>query len=182
MQEKEVYIRPAAETDAAALLEIYAPYVRDTVVTYEYEPPTEAEFQARIRATLEQYPYLVAETAAGEILGYAYAGAFRSRAAYQWTAEVTVYLRAEAHGRGIGRALYARLEEALRRQNVQTLVALIADPNPASVAFHEALGYREVGRLSRCAYKLGQWLGLIWMEKPLGAYADPPAPFLPQKK
>lgn len=173
-----IIIRSVTEKDAAALVEIYAPYVEKTSVTYEYEVPSVEEFRGRIENTTKNYPYLAAE-GDGVILGYAYAAAFHPRAAFRWTAEATVYLKKEAHGRGIGRMLYEALEEKLKKQNVQTVIALIADPNPESVAFHEKMGYRVAGRLTDCAYKLGQWRGMFYLEKFLGDRAGEPKPFIP---
>ena len=174
----EIIIRPVTEADTAELLKIYAPYVTDTIVTYEYDVPTEEEFRGRIQNTLKAYPYFAA-VQDGKILGYAYASAFHPRAAYIWSAEATVYLRMEERGKGIGKMLYAALEDALRRQNVQNVNACIAYPNPDSIAFHEAMGYHQVGKFTDCAYKLGQWLGMVWMEKSLGEHPDPPKAFIP---
>ncbi|WP_405726666.1 GNAT family N-acetyltransferase [Anaerotignum sp.] len=173
---EKIMLRLVTVADAAELVSIYAPYVEQTAVTYEYEVPSVEEFQGRIANTTKNYPYLAA-VENGVILGYAYASAFHPRAAFRWTAEVTVYLRKEAHGRGIGRMLYEALEEKLKQQNVQTAIALIADPNPESVAFHEKMGYRVAGRLTNCAYKLGQWRGMYYMEKFLGEHAGEPTPF-----
>ena len=173
----KIIIRPVTAADAAELVAIYAPYVLETSVTYEYEVPSVEEFRGRIENTTKNYPYLAA-VEDGEILGYAYSSSFHPRAAFRWSAEATVYLKQEAHGRGIGRMLYEKLEEILKKQNVQTIIALIADPNPESVAFHEKLGYREVGRLTNCAYKLGQWRGMFYMEKHIGDHDGEPAPFV----
>lgn len=175
---EEIIIRPAKAEDAAEQLSIYAPYVLETAVTYEYEVPSAEEFCGRIINTMKNYPYLVAEEN-GMILGYAYASSFHPRAAFHWSAEATIYLRKEVHGRGIGRMLYERLEEILKKQNVQTVIALIADPNPESVAFHEKMGYRVAGRLTNCAYKLEQWRGMYYMEKFLGKHAGEPQAFIP---
>ena len=175
---EKIMLRPVTVADAAELVSIYAPYVEQTAVTYECEVPSVEEFQGRIANTTKNYPYLAA-VENGIILGYAYASAFHPRAAFRWTAEVTVYLRKEAHGRGIGRMLYEALEEKLKKQNVQTVIALIADPNPESVAFHEKMGYRVAGRLANCAYKLGQWRGMYYMEKFLGKQEGEPKSFLP---
>ena len=175
---EKIIIRPAAGKDAEELVSIYAPYVLETAVTYEYEVPSVEEFRGRIENTMKNYPYFVAEED-GIILGYAYASSFHPRAAFRWSAEVTVYLRKEAHGRGIGRQLYKKLEKTLKKQNVQTMIALIADPNPESVAFHEKLGYRVAGRLTDCAYKLGRWRGMYYMEKFIGSREEEPEQFIP---
>ena len=174
----EIIIRPVTVADAEELVSIYAPYVLETAVTYEYEVPSAEEFRGRIENTIRNYPYLAA-VEDDVILGYAYASSFHPRAAFRWSAEASVYLRKEAHGKGIGRMLYLALEEILKKQNVQTVIALIADPNPESVAFHEKLGYRIAGRLTDCAYKLGQWRGMYYMEKFLGNHGEEPKVFIP---
>lgn len=175
---EKIIIRPVTEADAEELLGIYEPYVTGTTVTYEYDVPSLEEFQRRIRNTLERYPYFAA-VREGKIIGYAYASAFHPRRAYLWSAEATVYLNREERGRGVGKLLYTALEEALRQQNVQNVNACIAYPNPHSIAFHEAMGYHQVGKFTDCAYKLGQWLGMVWMEKSLGEHPNPPADFIP---
>ncbi len=171
-------IRLACAADAAALLDIYAPYVTNTAVTFEYEPPSEAEFRRRVTDTLKLFPYLVFEED-GAVLGYAYASRFKARAAYDWAVETTVYVRQGSEGRGIGRALYTRLEELLARQNVTNLNACITFPNPPSVAFHESMGYKAAARFTMCGYKLGRWWDMIWMEKFIAEHKSPPDPFVP---
>ena len=175
-------IRAASEADAGALLEIYAPYVQKTAVTFEYEPPSAAEFAGRIRSTLAKYPWLVAEWD-GEPLGYAYAGPFHSRPAYGWGAELSIYLRMDARRQGTGSALYRALEEVLRAQGVLNLNACIACPVREdeyltfdSIRFHERQGYRMVGKFTRCGYKFGRWYDMVWMEKLIGAHTPTPAP------
>lgn len=176
--EKPVRIRMAREEDASSLLGIYAPYVTETAITFEYEVPTVAEFSRRITGTLSRYPYLVAES--GETaLGYAYAAPFKERAAYGWAVETTIYLRQDCRGAGLGRTLYLQLEELLRRQNILNANACIAYPNPDSIGFHERLGYRTVGHFTRCGYKLGRWYDMIWMEKLLADHPNTPKPVIP---
>lgn len=176
---EEITIRPVTEADAEKLLAIYAPYVTDTFVTYEYTVPT----VEGISGTHPQYPAGISlfcgSGKTGRIIGYAYASAFHPRRAYLWSAEATVYLERGVRGRGVGRLLYERLEEALKQQNVQNVNACIAYPNPQSIAFHEKMGYRAVGKFTDCAYKLEQWLGMIWMEKMLGTHENPPKEFIP---
>ena len=169
-------IRDARPEDAARLLEIYGYYVENTAVTYEYSTPTVPEFQARIKKTLSRYPYLVVERD-GVILGYAYAGPLVTRAAADWACEVSIYLDRNAHGLGLGRILYAALEQALVRMGIVNLYAVIAWPekpdeylNTNSADFHAHLGYREAGHLHRCGYKFGRWYDLIWMEKIIGEH------------
>ena len=171
-------IRTATPEDAPALLDIYAPYVRDTAITFEYQVPTSEEFADRIRNTLKKYPYLIAEEN-GELLGYAYASAFKLRAAYNWSVETSVYVRQGEHRKGAGSALYEALEECLRRQHVCNLCACITYPNPASIAFHEQLGYRVTAHFHSSGFKLGEWHDIVWMEKRLCPHEIPPEPFLP---
>lgn len=182
MDNPAIRVRVAEPEDAKALLALYAPYVEGTAVTYEYEVPSLEEFTGRICRTLEKYPYLVAE-ANGEIVGYAYAGRFHERAAFQWAVETSIYVKRDCKRMGIGRALYAALEAALSAQNILVLNACIAYPDVEdgyltrdSVSFHQRLGYKLVAKFDRCAYKFHRWYGLAWMEKHLGEpAADPPA-------
>lgn len=171
-------IRVAAPEDASELVKIYAPYVTDTAVTFEYEVPGTEEFTGRVRDTLKRYPYLVVEEA-GSILGYAYASPFKGRAAYAWSVETSIYLRHDVKGRGIGTALYRELERLLRRQNVCNLCACITYPNPESIGFHEKLGYKTVAHFSSAGFKLETWHDIVWMEKELCRHSIPPMPFLP---
>lgn len=175
-------IRIATKQDAKKLVEIYAPYVEKTAITFEYEVPTVQEFERRIGHVLEKYPYLVAERN-GEIVGYAYAGTFNERAAYDWAVETTVYVREDQKKTGVGRDLYAALEKALDMQNILNLNACIAYPEiedayltKNSVQFHEHMGYRFVGEFYKCGYKFDRWYNMVWMEKHIGEHKDnPPA-------
>jgi len=159
-------IRVAREADVPAILEIYAPYVRGTTVTFEYEVPTRAEFLNRFRTVTRDFPWLVWEEN-GEILGYAYACRPFERAAYSWCAEPSIYLKSTAQGQGIGRRLYIALEELLKLQGYRVLLALITGENLASVSFHERLGYGICGEIHRCGWKFDRWLNVFWMEKHL---------------
>ena len=172
-------IRTAVPEDAPGLLDIYAPYVKNTAVTFEYEVPSLEEFTARISQTLKNYPWLAATDPQGRIVGYAYASAFHPRAAYAWAAETSIYVDSAHRLGGIGSALYAELESVLRRQNVLNVNACISCPNPASVAFHERFGYRTTAHFHQCGYKFGTWYDTIWMEKHLGAHGQTPLPFIP---
>lgn len=173
-------IRIATEQDAEELLEIYAPYVENTAITFEYTVPTVQEFTQRIRHVLEKYPYLVAERE-DKIAGYAYAGTFKERAAYDWSVETTVYVRENQKRTGVGRELYEMLEKLLALQNIQNLNACIAYLEVEdqylthnSVQFHEHLGYRLVGEFYKCGYKGGRWYNMVWMEKHIGGHEDRP--------
>lgn len=174
--EKDLIIRCARMEDAGRLLEIYAPYVEKTAITFEYDVPAEEEFAGRMEKVMKKYPYLVAERD-GEILGYAYASPFHSRAAYGWCVETSIYVVMEKRSGGIGGALYNRLEEALRAQGILNLNACIgfADPEDEylkndSVSFHAHFGYSMVGRFHRCGWKFGRWYDMVWMEKMLGEH------------
>lgn len=157
-------IRHAARADAAAMLAAYTPYVEQTSYTFEYEPPTEAEFAARIEKFQRQGPVLVCEDA-GNVLGYAYAEKPFGRAAYSWTVEFSIYLAPEARGRGIGTMLYAVLERMAKAQGFFLAYTVITDENVVSRKFHESLGYREATVMTDCGFKRGQWHSIHWMEK-----------------
>lgn len=183
---KNISIRTARAEDAKALLDIYSYYVEKTAITYEYEIPSVDEFRGRIEGTLEKYPYIVAvddsdgtECAdnGGHIVGYAYAGCFKSRAAYDWSVETSIYVARDARKLGIGKKLYAELEERLKAMNILNVNACIAYTEVedeyltnASVRFHEKEGYSKVGVFHKCAYKFGRWYDMIWMEKFIGEH------------
>lgn len=172
-----LHIRSAREEDAKSLLAIYAPYVKGTPVTFEYEIPSCEEFASRIKQIGEKHPYLIAFYD-GAPAGYAYASSFRERAAYNWCAEVSVYIREDMHHMGIGRALYGKLEELLRAQNIRNLYACITWPNPGSVAFHEALGYQIIAHFTNSGYKFNVWYDMIFMEKFINEHTENPGPFI----
>ena len=159
-------IRIAVEADIPAMLAIYRPYVENTTYSFEYDVPCTRTFTRRFYDHVEQFPWLVWEEE-GKVLGYAYAGAPWERAGYRWCAEVSIYLAPEIHGKGIGRALYARLEEILKAQGYRTVYAVITGENTGSVAFHEACGYRHLTSFRNCGFKHGRWLDVVWMEKEL---------------
>lgn len=175
-----ISLRAATERDAEALLSLYGPYVAATAVTFEYEIPSPEEFAARIRRVQEKYPWLVAE-ADGEILGYAYAGAFHERAAYEWDAELSVYVAPDRKRLGIGSRLYEALELILKEQGILNLYACIACPEKEdeylaadSIRFHEKLGFHMAGKFHRCGYKFHRWYHVVWMEKHLGLHVENP--------
>lgn len=175
---KEILIRTANPEDAPKLLEIYAPYVIGTAVSFEYEVPSVEEFARRIENTLQKYPYLVAEQN-GEILGYAYASSFHTRAAYAWCAETSIYVKTDVKKQGIGKALYQELELRLKQQNILNLYACIAYPEREdeyltkdSVRFHECLGFELIGEFHKCGYKFDRWYNIVWMEKHIGEHVD----------
>jgi phosphinothricin acetyltransferase len=159
-------IRIATEADVPQILNIYAPYILTTTHTFEYEVPTEGVFLERFRNITAQFPWLVWEEG-GTILGYAYGSAPFERAAFSWVAEDSVYLKPEARGRGIGRALCTALEEILRYKGYRRVYAIITSENTNSLDFHRKLGYRTVGEFEDCGFKFGRWLGITWLDKEL---------------
>ena len=144
-------IRLALADDATAIVEIYSPFVTDGWTSFEIIAPDSNEFERRIRQVMQTHPWLVADVS-GEIIGYAYANPHRSRWAYQWTSEVSVYVRSDSHRTGTGRLLYQALFSILKSQNVYSALAGIALPNDVSVAFHHGLGFRVVGSYTNIGY------------------------------
>jgi phosphinothricin acetyltransferase len=164
---------PARDGEACA--SVYAPYVRETAVSFEEEPPTGADFSRRIEQLSSSFPWLVAEEA-GSVIGYAYASAHRERAAYRWAADAAVYIAPGNERRGIGRALYRSLLDLLARQGIRVVVAGITLPNDGSVALHEALGFELVGVYRRIGWKAGAWRDVGWWQLELLPDADGPPP------
>jgi phosphinothricin acetyltransferase len=175
-----VTIRLATAQDAAAIAAIYAPYVTGSAISFETEPPSVAEMAARIDAGGALYPWFVACDGDGKVLGHASAGAFRSRRAYRFSVETSVYLDPEACGRGIGERLYRHLLATLEAQGFTQAIGAITLPNPASVALHEKLGFRQSGVYQDVGFKLGQWRSVgLWQRPlaPLAAAPEEPRPF-----
>lgn len=170
-------IRFATERDSAALLGIYRQYI-GTPITFEYDLPTEAAFAQRIRDITAVYPYLVCGED-GRTVGYAYAHRQAERAAYQWNAELSVYLDRAYTGRGLGKRLYGTLMALLRLQGVRTVYALVTIPNEKSEKLHAAMGFRHMGTQRSTGYKDGAWRDVSWFEKTIAPYGSDPAPLLP---
>ena len=165
-----VSVRAADRADLAAVAAIYAPYVAQTVITFETEPPDGTAWAARFDAVAARgLPFLVAE-AGGEVVGYAYAGPWKERAAYRHTVEDAIYLAPGSTGRGIGRLLLDALLTACATAGVRQVVAVVADPgDPASVRLHARCAFREVGRLERVGFKHGRWADTVLMQRSLDA-------------
>ena len=157
-------IRIATENDIPAMLAIYAPYVENTTYSFEYTPPTLEQFRERFAKYTTQCPWLVWEEA-GQVVGYAYGSLPFERAAYAWCAEVSIYLTPEFQGKGIGKKLYAAVEEILWRQGYRIIYALITSENEGSLRFHEKVGYTYCAQFPDCGIKFGRSLGVVWMEK-----------------
>ncbi|MFW5948712.1 MAG: arsinothricin resistance N-acetyltransferase ArsN1 family B [Halolamina sp.] len=169
-------IRLASPDDAADCAAIYTPVVRETAISFEERPPSVDELRERLVAKSERYPWLVCEHE-GEVLGFSYAGSFRGRDAYRWSAEATVYVD-EAHQRaGVATALYASLFEVLRLQGFYSAYAVTALPNPASVGLHESVGFEPVGEFPRVGFKHGEWHDVrVWRLALRPPDDDPAAP------
>ncbi len=165
-------VRPAEEKDVRAMLDIYAPYVSNTPISFEYAPPSFPEFLERFRSITRHDPWLVYEEQ-GTVLGYAYACLPFSRDAYRWCAEPSIYLAPDARGRGIGRALYAHLEDILQKQGYQVLYAVITSSNALSLAFHKKVGYHFLAEFPACGYKFGKSHSVTWLEKRLSPVETP---------
>lgn len=184
MKDEKLVIRVATMDDAKEILNLYAPYVEKTAITFEYEVPSLEEFRERMKTTLKKYPYIVAECD-DEIVGYAYTGAFKGRAAYDWAVETTIYLKQNRRKMGIGKKLYSALEALSKAQNILNLNACIAYPEiednyltKNSVQFHKHLGYDLVGEFHKCGYKFETWYNMMWMEKMIGVHDTHPEPII----
>jgi L-amino acid N-acyltransferase YncA len=173
-------IRLATPDDAESVQAIYAPYCL-TPISFEPGPPAVEEMRGRLVKVLSRYPWLVCEEA-GEMLGYAYAGQHRERAAYRWSVDTSVYVRQARQRRGVGRALYTSLLALLPLQGYVNAYAGVTLPNPASVGLHEAMGFQPVGVYHQVGFKCGSWHDVAWFQRPLQARTgDPPAPRLPDE-
>jgi L-amino acid N-acyltransferase YncA len=166
-------IRDANEHDAKACAAIYAPYVTDTAITFEYEPPSAAEMARRIAAAQRTHAWLVLEDD-GRVVGYAYAGPYKERAAYRWSCEVSVYLETGRRRSGSGRLLYEALFARLAERGFRTLVAVMTLPNDASEGLHRALGFEPIGTFRRVGWKHGQWRDVAWAQRSIGPDDGPP--------
>jgi phosphinothricin acetyltransferase len=166
-------IRDASPDDAAACSAIYAPYVTDTAISFELDPPSTAEMAGRIEAAQRRHAWVVLEDG-GRVVGYAYGGPFKSRSAYRWACEVSVYLERGRRRRGGGRALYAELFTRLASRGFLTVVAGMTLPNEASVGLHAAMGFEPVGVYRRIGWKHGGWHDVAWTQRSIADGAEPP--------
>jgi L-amino acid N-acyltransferase YncA len=171
-------IRIARADDAAAIHAIYAPAVTDSAITFETELPGAEAMRQRILTRLQQYPWLVWEEH-GQVLAYAYATRFRERAAYDWIAETSIYVHADARRRGIARHLYGVLLDVMALQGIDQAVGVITLPGDVSVALHEAMGFTPAGVWRKAGYKAGQWWNVGVWQKELQAPQNPPTPLQP---
>jgi phosphinothricin acetyltransferase len=169
-------VRAASDADVAAVAAIYGHHVLHSTGTFEEAPPSEAEIAARIVAVRAlRLPYLVAEGDEGQVLGFAYASAFRPRPAYRYTAEDSVYIRPDQMGRGVGKALVAEVIAACEALGVRQMIAVIGDSaNAGSIGLHRSLGFEDAGVGRAFGFKFGRWVDVVWMQKTLGLGADAP--------
>jgi len=166
-------IRDASERDAEACAAIYAPYVTDTAITFELDPPSAAQLAERIAAAARTHAWLVLEED-GRVIGYAYGHSFHARAAYRWSCEVSVYLELGRRRTGAGRALYGALFPRLADRGYRTLVAGMTLPNDASVGLHRAMGFEPVGTYRQIGWKHGAWHDVAWTQRVIAPGQDPP--------
>lgn len=171
-------IRVGAEGDTGAITDIYTSIVEDTHFSFETTPPAESEMAGRIRETLERFPWVVCEYD-GRVVGYSYASPHNDRSAYQWSIDVSVYIGEEWQRRGVAQGLYESLFALLRRQGFYTAYAVIALPNPPSVALHKDLGFERVGLYEKAGYKHGDWRDVSHWELLLQPHEIPPSPPIP---
>lgn len=171
-------LRVATEADAAAMLALYAPYVTDSTVSSEYQPPSLEEFCRRIRTYGERLPWLVCECG-GQVLGYGYASPHRARAAYQWSVETSIYVAQEHQRGGIAGAIYEALFDILAMQGYYNIFVGITSPNERSIKFHTAMGFVISGAYQDSMFKFGQWRDVLWMAKTLRPHVGEPQPTVP---
>jgi L-amino acid N-acyltransferase YncA len=171
--DQDTRIERATEADADGILDIYGPLIDATTITFETERPTREQMAARIREIGGAFPWLVWREK-GKVAGYAYASSHRARAAYRWAVEVSVYVDAKRHRKGIARSLYLKLFEILRAQRLELALAGITLPNDASVRFHESMGFEPIGVYREIGFKHGAWRDVGWWRLPLNTPASVP--------
>jgi L-amino acid N-acyltransferase YncA len=174
LPDPERVLRDATEDDAAACAAIYAPYVTETVISFELVPPDAAEMARRIADAQRMHAWVVLVDG-GVVVGYAYAGRYKSRPAYRWSCEVSVYVEQGRRRTGAGRILYTALFDRLAQRGFRTVVAGTTLPNDASVGLHRALGFEPVGTYRKIGWKHGRWHDVTWAQRSIGTAVDPPA-------
>ena len=171
-------IRTVQLSDAEAILKVYAPFITDTCISFEYVVPSVEEFTQRIASISVEYPYIVLEEDE-EIVGYAYAHRYLERVAYSWDVEVTIYLAPKAQGKGLGVILYTALEKLLALQNIKNLYSCITGDNVHSIEMHRSMGYELIGMFPKAGFKHNRWLDVVWMAKVIGEKENAPLPLMP---
>ena len=170
-------IRTVQLSDAEAILKVYAPFINDTCISFEYVVPSIEEFTQRIVSISAEYPYIVLEED-GEIVGYAYAHRYLERVAYSWDVEVTIYLAPKVQGKGLGVILYDALEKLMTLQNIKNLYSCITGDNIHSIEMHRSMGYELIGTFPKAGFKLDRWLDVVWMAKTIGEKESAPQAFV----
>ena len=171
-------IRQVQLSDAEQILKVYAPFITDTCISFEYVVPSVEEFEQRIAGISAEYPYIVLE-ADGEIVGYAYAHRYLERVAYSWDVEVTIYLAPKVQGKGLGVILYDALEKLLALQNIKNLYSCITGDNTHSIEMHRSMGYELIGTFPKAGFKHDRWLDVVWMAKTIGEKESAPLAVVP---
>ena len=171
-------IRTVQLSDAEAILKVYAPFITDTCISFEYVVPSVEEFAQRIASISAEYPYIVLEED-GEIVGYAYSHRYLERVAYSWDVEVTIYLAPKVQGKGLGVILYDALEKLMALQNIKNLYSCITGDNVHSIEMHRSMGYELIGTFPKAGFKHDRWLDVVWMAKAIGEKENAPLPFVP---
>lgn len=166
-------IRLATDMDASQILNIYKPYITDTVITFENKVPSVEEFKERMKNIQSKYPWFVCEID-GRIVGYAYASKFHERIAYEWSVDFSIYIEQSFHGKRIGKALYYALLNTLKMQGFCNAYAIITSPNVKSEAIHKSLGFKEMGTAKKSGYKMGKWLDVKWFELQFNEHKENP--------
>ncbi len=164
-------IRFIENSDINSVLDIYSPYIKSTAITFEYDVPDVMEFTARVRKITKQFPWLVYEEE-GSVKGYAYASPMHERTAYQWNAELSVYLNENIQSKGIGKKLYRALIELLYAQGYQSLYSCIALPNEKSMHLHQSFGFEQAALYPKSGFKFHKWYDVVWLYRPIGSYTD----------
>jgi len=170
-----ILIREATVSDIPGILSLYSVYIMETTHTFEYVVPSLTSFEDRFISITGQFPWLICEVD-GELAGYAYASAAFKRAAYQWDADLTVYMDEKFHRQGIATALYSCLIDLLKLQGYYNLYAVITAGNTSSIQFHRNFGFTDIGIFHKSGYKMGVWLDVLWMEKSIHRHNLEPAP------
>ena len=171
-------IRTVQLSDAEAILKVYAPFITDTCISFEYVVPSMEEFSQRIASISAEYPYIVLEED-GEIVGYAYSHRYLERVAYSWDVEVTIYLAPKVQGKGLGVILYDALEKLMTLQNIKNLYSCITGDNIHSIEMHRSMGYELIGTFPKAGFKLDRWLDVVWMAKAIGEKENAPLLLVP---
>lgn len=175
-----IKIRKAKQEDAQRILEIYGYYIKNTAVTFEYEIPSLSDFKKRMERIMSKYPYIVIEKD-GLTVGYAYASEFKSRAAYDWSSEASIYIDKEYRNQGLGKLLYSKLEKELNAMGIVNMYACVTATqtedeylNDNSLNFHKHIGFNFVGRFNSCGNKFGRWYDMVYLHKQIGEYVFSP--------